>query len=427
MAMQKEQPSESPMVSSKSTWLCGAVAVLGLSLPGGNRVKVDWTAPTAGVAVGVDAADNVFTAYYAYALGAEISVTKRDARGNPLWEASVDQTDGTKWEKATWLGVDGNGDVVVSGTLMSGYSNPVSAASILLKFAADGTPLWRVVYESSFDGSYTSRCLVDENDDIYVLGMGSGPAGYVTKIKKFSPDGTVLWTYFDGDGIGAPVNFKFTPDGAIVVACRAVFGSLNGFAKIDRDGNEIWSLPGVSSLTIGDVAGDSFGNSYVVHGEYVNNGGTVVKKLDPGGALLWERTYPSSGFRVEVGRDERPVVSGFPSSGAPGAAFFKLEPDGTLAWQNLDADGPANLLLHAQMVLDSDGDAYLAAGSLFAMAVCKVRRDGASAWTVLTPGSYAQGLALGHASDSVFVVGGRTARLVESLVPVRVSQPLPAR
>lgn len=400
--------------SSSLALLVGVVIAAGaLVAPSAAQVQVDWVAPTAGIAIGVDAADNVFTANYAYALGAEISVTKRDVHGNLLWQASIDQTSTTQWEKATWLGVDGNGDVVVSGTLMSGYSNPVEAASLLLKFAADGTPLFRVVYESGFDGSFTQRCLIDELDDIYVLGMGSGPTGYVTKVKKFAPDGSALWTWFDAAGIGRPVLFKPTPDGALLLSCRAQFGSLNGYAKLDRDGNALWSLAGVQSLTVGDAAGDSLGNTYVVHGEYVTNGGTVVRKLDPQGAQLWQHVYPSSGFRVEVGSDDRAVVSGFPSVSTAGAAFFKVDPSGNLLWANLDADGPLALLLHAQMLLDGANDAYLAAGTLFDMAVCKVNSDGSSAWTATTPGGYARSIALGNTPGSLFVVGGQTARLVE--------------
>lgn len=393
-----------------------AVSV-GLLQPVWAQVQVDWVAPRRGVTIGVDADDNVYTADYTYALGAEIDVVKHDAQGNLLWQASIDQTDPTKWERASWLGVDGNGDVIVCGTLMSGYSNPVEAASVLLKFAGDGTPLWRVVYESDFDGSSSRRCLIGAQNEIYVLGAGSGPSGYTTKVKKFTSDGVPDWTYFDAAGIGLPVHFKFAPDGALVISARAPFGSVNGYAKIGLDGQEIWSLPGVQSLTVGDAAGDSLGNTYVVHGEYVVNGGTVVKKLDAFGTILWEEVQPIAGFRVEVGGDDRPIVCGFPNSGTAGAAFFKLAPDGTLAWSNLDADGPLGLLLHAQMLIDDRGDAYLAAGTLFEMAVCKVRSNGASAWTATMPGSNAAGLALGHAGRSVFVVGGRTARLVEPAPP----------
>ncbi len=355
------------------------LAALATALPA--QVSVDWVQPTAGVGIGVDAHGNSYTAVGVQNLGAEMIVTKRDVNGAVVWQRSFDQTDPTKWEAATWVATDSQGNAIVTGTLMSGYSNPVKAASIAMKWAPDGTLLWRQVYESSFDGSYTRRCLVDAEDNVYVLGMGSGPSGFVTKVKKFAPDGTPLWSWFDGAGIGAPQNFKLTPDAQLVVSARGLFGSINGYARLDLDGQTVWSLPGVQSLTVGDVAGDAQGNSYVVHGEYVTNGGTQVKKLDPAGKLVWDETCALSAFRIEVGGDGNPVACGFPNPNQGGAAFIKLDPAGSVLWTNFDADGPAYaLLLHAQLLLDEHDDAYLAAGTLFEMAVCKVfGDDGASA------------------------------------------------
>jgi hypothetical protein len=84
-----------------------------------------------------------------------------------------------------------------------------------------------------------------------------------------------------------------------------------------------------------------------------------------------------AGSRIEVGSDNLPVISGFPSSGGSGAAFMKFDTNGNMLWQNLDADGPSyNLLLHAQMKMDAQNAAYLAAGTLFEVAVCKVNSDG---------------------------------------------------
>jgi hypothetical protein len=390
------------------------VAALLLSGPAGAQVGVDWVAPTAGVAIAVDAANNVYTANYVYALGAEITVTRRDVNGQLQWQRSFDQTDPGKWEVATWMTTDSAGNAIVSGTMKSGYSNPVDAASLVMKWAPDGTLLWRRVYESSFDGSFTKRCLVDGDDNVYVLGMGSGPAGYVTKVKKFSPDGEPMWTWFDADGIGAPVIFKLTPDDHLVISARSIYGSVNGYAKIDLDGQRVWAFPGVDSLSIGDVAGDAAGNAYLVHGEWALQPRTQVRKLGPSGALLWDRLYDLSGNRVEVGRDGNVVVSGFPDSGTYGAAFIKLDPQGDLLWANLDADGPLGLLLHAQLLLDERDDAFLAAGTLFEMAVCKVRgEDGGAAWTQTVPGSYSWAMALGPHDRSVFVVGGTTARLLD--------------
>ncbi len=100
----------------------------------------------------------------------------------------------------------------------------------------------------------------------------------------------------------------------------------------------------------------------------------------------------------------------------PGAevTVTKRSRTGALVWANLNVDGPQNLLLHAQMVVDERGSAYLAAGTLFAMAVCKVDDAGNSVFTAtLPPGSGARALALGRSSQCVVVVGGATARLLD--------------
>ncbi|MGB5289742.1 MAG: T9SS type A sorting domain-containing protein, partial [Ignavibacteriaceae bacterium] len=295
-------------------------------------------------------------------------------------------------------------------TLMSGYSNPVDAASILMKFDSAGNLIWRNVYETSFDRSYTKKCLVDDNNNIYVLGMGSGTPGYVTKVKKFAPDDSTIWTYYDANGIGAPINFKFTPDNAIVITGRAIFGSINGYAKIDLNGHHIWSYPGVSSLTIGDCEGDDFGNTYLVHGEYVMNGGTELKKVSPTGSLIWSDVYNLAGFRVEVGSDNQPVVCGFPNQNSFGSSFIKVDSNGNLVWSNPDADSTFALMLHARLIMDQQDNIYLAAGTLTEMAVCKVNNDGTSAWTITMPGSYANDIVLGS-DNNVYVVGGNTAKI----------------
>jgi hypothetical protein len=391
--------------------LAGLALAVGVSNPASAQVTTAWSVPAGSPAIALDAFNNVFTATYSQNLGTEVQVTKRDANGNFLWTSFFDQTDNTKWENVPFLATDSQGNVIVSTTLMSGFSNPVNAASVVMKFAADGTFLWRQVYENSFDGSYTRRCLVDEFDQIYVVGVGPGPFGFTSKVKKFAPDGTTVWTYNDADGIGAAFHAKFAPNGDLLLIGRGIIGSINGYARINRNGQKIWSLAGVQSLTIGDAASDSFGNTYVVHGEYVaGNPGTVVKKLDPSGALLWQQVYPGTGFRVVVGPDQMPVVCGFPNSSSPGAFFFKVDPSGNPVWTNPDADGPLGLLLHAQMEVDASGDTYLAAGTLFEMAVCKVNRDGSSAWTKTNSGGYAMAMALGRQTGSVFVVGGQTAR-----------------
>lgn len=378
------------------------------------QVTVDWVQPTNGLAIALDQQNNVFTVNYDSNLGGDITLTKRNSAGDLLWNAAYDQTSTTRTDRATWVATDQQDNTIVTGTITSGFSNPVNANSLVMKFDPDGGLIWRVVYETDFDGSSARKCVVDKANNIYVLGLGMGPNGLVTQVKKLASDGTPMWNWFDPVGIGAPINIKFTPDSQLVISARGLTGAINGYARIDRNGNTVWSLPGVASFTVGDAAGDAFGNTYCVHGTTASGGGSVIKKLSPSGSLIWEYTYPITAYRVEVGNDGLPVVSGFPLNGSGGAAFLKASFDGDQVWLNNDADGPNNFLLHAQMLLDANNNAYLCAGILFNMGICKVNSDGTGAWYITAGTSNSQGFALGN-DDAVYVVGGSTLRLGQDI------------
>jgi|GEM_PF-1492312 len=386
-----------------------------ISIELSGQATVAWVNYPNAVCVTANDENQVYSAYWDYNPAGDITLTKRSPNGDIIWQTGYDNTDNTRHEVATWVEVDGAGDVLVSGTIRSGYSNPVNAASLLMKFSPDGALLWRVVYESDFEGTSTKKCLVDGENNIYVLGTGFGPSGFALKVKKFNPDGSTIWNYYNSAGIGAPQNFKFTPDNAIVIVGRAPIGSINGYAKVDLNGNEIWSLAGVNSLTVGDIAGDNFGQSYVINGDYTPGAtGSILTKLNPTGQNVWSSGHPSAGFRVEVGPDQNPIICGFPNANIPGTSFAKFNPDGGLMWQLMDADGPGvNLLAHAQMKMDPTGAAYLVAGNLFQMGVCKVTSSGAPGWTVLAGSGY--GVALAFDADyNVIVGGGQVAKITQN-------------
>jgi len=384
------------------------LTLISMFLPANAQVQVAWFNYPGGVSVATDASNNVYTANWDSNLGGDITLTKRDASGNILWEVPYNNTDYTRSEAATWVDTDNQGNILVSGTIRSGYSNPVNAASLLMKYSPSGTLLWRVVYESSFDGSSTRKCLVDASNNIYVLGIGTGPIGQVTKVKKFSSSGVSVWDYFDTGG-GAPITFKFTPDNKIVLVKRGITGNINAYSKIDLNGNMIWNTAGISSLSIGDAAGDAFGNTYIVNGAP-----SELKKLSPAGAVIWTRPNTNvNGNKVEVGTDNNPVVGGYPNGGY-GVVIMKYDGNGNLLWQNLDADGPSLALLAlAPMRLDASNAAYIAGSTMSSMGVCKVNSDGTSAWAATTSSGYPVWFEFGT-DNSIYIVGGTTARFTQS-------------
>jgi len=372
-----------------------------------SQVSVAWSNFPSGVALALDASDNVYTAYWDNNPGGDISIVKRNSLGSIVWEVTYDNADTNRHEVATWVETDSQGNVLVCGTIRSGFSNPVNVNSILMKYSSSGALLWRVVYENDFDGSSTNKCLIDANDNIYVLGIGMGTNGLVTRVKKFNPSGVAVMDYFDA-GNGFPFNFKFTPDNNLVIIHRSITGSINSYSKISLTGTFLWNSGGIASFSSGDAAGDALGNTYIINGN--GSSGSTLIKLNPSGTQIGLQNNSITGTRVEVGSDNNPIISGTPLVGY-GVAFLKYDSNGNLLWQNLDADGTGfGLIAHAQMKLDSQNAAYLAGGTMSEMAVCKVNNDGTSAWTIVTSSGYPTDFDFGS-DASVYLTGGTTAKI----------------
>ena len=129
-------------------WMALFLNLLLSPVPGHAQVTADWTQGPGGVAVAGDGLGNVYTTRYDMNPAGDIQLIKHNSSGVEQWQAGYDQTDPTKWEQATWVTCDPSGNAIVCGTLKSGTSNPVTAASILMKFSPAGSLLWRVVYDS---------------------------------------------------------------------------------------------------------------------------------------------------------------------------------------------------------------------------------------------------------------------------------------
>jgi hypothetical protein len=372
---------------------------------------LQWFNYPGGVSVALDSEENVYSASWDYNPAGDITLTKRDSSGNIIWEIPYNNSDNTRHEVATWVETDPTNNILVSGTIRSGFSSPVSVNGILMKYSWEGDLLWRVNTGADFDGSYTIKCVVDESSNIYVLSLANTAQGMSMQIKKYNLDGILLWTYNDLVGIGAPQNIKLTSDNAILVMCRNITGNINGVAKIDTSGNLVWNATGIESITTGDAIGDELGNTYIVHGtNLVTQNSTVLEKRSATGELIWQSNHPMSAFRVEIGPDQYPIIGGFPSSSLGGVAFAKFSGTGSMIWENNNADGPVyNLLAHAMMKIDANGATYLAGGTMSQMALCKVNSDGISEFTIESPSGYPADFDLG-ASNAIYLVGGTTSK-----------------
>lgn len=174
-----------------------------------------------GRAVALDGAGNVVMAgYVSNGSNRDLYVAKFPAAGgSALW--AKDPIDNGFDDEAVALGIDGAGDVYVTGTT---YSLNTHLDVFTLKFdGIDGSERWRAQFNSTNGNmEYGQALAIDQSGDVFVAGYlddaGSGQDDFLT-LKYGKDTGTLLWSQaFDGTGHDdRAVGLGLQADGTVLV------------------------------------------------------------------------------------------------------------------------------------------------------------------------------------------------------------------
>lgn len=305
-------------------------------------------------AVSVDASDDVLVAgYTSDPLGGEVSaglddafVRKYSSSGALLWTR---QFGSTARDQAEALAVDGSRNVLVAGYTAGALPGQSSAGlydAFVRKYSPDGTLLWTRQFGTSAQ-DYVQSVTVDAADNVLVAGVTSGTlpsqsaAGlFDAFVRKYSSDGTLLWTRQFGSSSGESVAIVVRDGSSNVFAVGQTYGDLAGATgtgpvfvrKYLSDGTLAWTRQFGSAEAAYPVSAavDGFDNVLVLGnalaafpGEVVAGGiDAFVVAYDNDGTSLWAHQfgssaadYPSSMCVLESGSF---VVSGFTLGTLPG-------------------------------------------------------------------------------------------------------------
>ncbi|MEI6950213.1 SBBP repeat-containing protein [Paraflavisolibacter sp. H34] len=225
-------------------------------------------------AIAVDAAGNVYVTGSSQGLGFfnfDYATIKYDAAGNELWVRRYSSA-GSSADRATAIGVDGAGNVYVTGAAFSTSADHSDYATV--KYDAAGTEQWVRVYDGTGSNDGANDLAVDNAGNVYVTGYsnGTGTDGdYAT--LKYSTAGVVQWTmrYNNSAANSQDQAFALALDDAYVYVTGQSFesGSGTAYATVKygaADGAEQWVRryhPGTGPDRASDIAVDASGNVYV--------------------------------------------------------------------------------------------------------------------------------------------------------------------
>lgn len=177
-----------------------------------------------------------------------------------------------------------------------------SANFIVLKINPDGEIVWRKDL-----GDYNpDSAVLDNEGNIILIGQDGG------RIKKMTPNGEILWTYFNEDASVYRIYYCGTVDSDNNIIVTGRIGKIGGpwdylTTKISADGDSIWSRNFASEEGLNDkaytIAVDKEDNIYI-SGESadVNTlGPCYTLRYSKDGDLIWRyRLHPDNAKSTEV-------------------------------------------------------------------------------------------------------------------------------
>jgi PKD repeat protein len=259
-------------------------------------------------------------------------VTTYTSSGALRWQRTVAPLSGTM--SANWVAAAPNGDVIALGSTADSHGNVY--AITLVRYASDGTLLWRIDPQVTIFRSSVGRLVVDAAGSTYVT--------YNNAVAKYSASGVLLWTQTIPAGF--TTSLALGPDSSDVVVTGNFWGSANSvIASFNAaTGASRWvvsAAEGSNDVAVGN------GRVYVTGQSYTGAGTsalayflTVVAYDRATGARQWRTdsrpgsTASANGQRIALAPDGSIVAAGYTSgTGYLDWWIVAMEASGAVRWQ----------------------------------------------------------------------------------------------
>jgi hypothetical protein len=251
----------------------------------------------------VDASGSVYVTGYSSGSGTvyDYATVKYDRSGAQSWVARYNGPGNTN-DRARALGVDGSGNVYVTGD--SGEGSPNLSDYVTVKYTPAGGQLWAARYSALYD--YATDLAVDGTGNVYVTGYSYGSGTfYDYATVKYSRRGRLHWVARYNGGVDDLANAIAVDTSGNVYVTGETFHSGTssdyGTVKYDARGIQQWVAryngPGNSVDRAFALALDASGSVYVTGESQGSDLGNdfATAKYDGSGNEEWNVRYAGPG------------------------------------------------------------------------------------------------------------------------------------
>ncbi|SDM63998.1 Por secretion system C-terminal sorting domain-containing protein [Catalinimonas alkaloidigena] len=317
---------------------------------------------------------------------------KYDLQGNQQWVRTFDGTAPgalePSLERISHIGVDGTGNVYVTGISSGDYFN-VYYDLVTISYAPDGTERWRRTYadqENAYDEPRAMK--IDASGNLYLAGQVTpNCCSSYGLVFKYDSEGTLVWRHemkgespYQGSWI---IDIALDHQGNVILV--GGIQDQGGFTlKYTAAGSQVWKRYVEASLSLAAV--DGMGN-VVVSGSNAGSqqnappsdqeNGLVTYKYTSQGNPLWSRTYGGPLYKKIYSSSATPselvldaagnvYITGYqetPYGTTDDIMTFSYGPEGSPRWvQSYAGSHLTNFHRATALVVRADGQIYVAGG-----------------------------------------------------------------
>jgi hypothetical protein len=254
-------------------------------------------------ALAVDSSGNVYVTGYSLGVGTfyDYATVKYSPSGAQEWSARYNAPGNTK-DRAWGIGVDGSGNVYVTGDSGEGSEN--LSDYVTVKYSPSGAQRWAARYNATYD--YATALAVDGSGNVYVTGYSYGSGTYYDYATiKYNTRGRLRWlARYDG-GIDDYANaLAVDASGNVYVTGESFHSGTSsdyGTVKYDDRGIPDWVVryngPGNGVDRAFALSLDSSGNVYITGESQGSDLGNdfATAKYDGSGAEQWSVRFAGPG------------------------------------------------------------------------------------------------------------------------------------
>ena len=339
------------------------IGVEGVVNSSAAELTVEWTR-TYGVGgddkawgVAVDSANNIIVTGHinGYPI-ADYCTIKYDPDGNVIWIKTYDHGDSSDHARA--VAVDSYDNIIVSGIVIGPTAGPFDRNHTVIKYAPDGTMLWKKEHSSLSPTMYSSHVAVDSEDNII--------AARVFEFTKYNSDGDIIWdretTIPEWGWVSLDISNVTVDSQNDILITGAIRFDYSDYCYATSkyrgsDGALLWvacdpDTRSADNILQGlDVAVDSCDNVITTGRIPVAGGSDYMIKYDPIGNVLWNTSLGVAsywnGIGVAVDSSDNIFATGSARIGSwdpypphQRAYTIKCDPDGNVLWSHAYGEDP---------------------------------------------------------------------------------------